>query len=291
MWDTIISYAAALSAGVASGLAFYCVFDLLNSFEFDRTLSESKHLPILCRLMMPLVPNFRFLAKKDIWAGSLRKVERNLNMAGCSELIEPVDFVALQICSFTIGMILFVLLALSGSLLLGMVILAALAWYPNAWLKKKIQSRHLEIMRALPNVLDLLTLSVEAGRDFMTALRDILGRRKLDALGEELYRAFNEIQLGKSRVNALRDLSERVNQSDLSAVISAIIQSEELGVSIGNLLRIQGDMLRNKRFSRAEKLTNEAPVKILLPVVLFIFPTVFIILGVPVLMRVLNALP
>ena len=92
-------------------------------------------------------------------------------------------------------------------------------------------------------------------------------------------------------MNALRDLSERVNQSDLSAVISAIIQSEELGVSIGNLLRIQGDMLRNKRFSRAEKLANEAPVKILLPVVLFIFPTVFIILGVPVLMRVLNALP
>ena len=138
----------------------------------------------------------------------------------------------------------------------------------------------------MPNLLDLLTLSVEAGKDFMSSLRDILQRRRMDALNEEWMRTFQEIQLGRKRTEALRDLSKRVRQADLTSVVNAIIQAEELGVSIGQLLRIQGDMLRNKRFSMAEKLANEAPVKIILPIVLFIFPAVMVILIVPLGLKV-----
>ena len=144
----------------------------------------------------------------------------------------------------------------------------------------------MEILRALPNLLDLLTLSVEAGKDFMSSLRDILQRRRMDALNEEWMRTFQEIQLGRKRTDALRDLSKRVRQADLTSVVNAIIQAEELGVSIGQLLRIQGDMLRNKRFSLAEKLANEAPVKIIVPIVLFIFPAVMVILIVPLGLKV-----
>ena len=144
----------------------------------------------------------------------------------------------------------------------------------------------MQILRALPNLLDLLTLSVEAGKDFMSSLRDILQRRKMDALNEEWMRTFQEIQLGRKRTEALRDLSKRVRQPDLTSVVNAIIQAEELGVSIGQLLRIQGDMLRNKRFSLAEKLANEAPVKIIMPIVLFIFPAVMLILIVPLGLKV-----
>ena len=159
-----------------------------------------------------------------------------------------------------------------------------------ASLKGTVKSGHLEILKALPNVLDLLTLSVEAGKDFLTSLRDILERRKRDALGEELGRTFQEIQLGKRRQTALKDLANRVRQPELTSVLNAIIQAEELGVSIGQLLKIQGDQLRNKRFSRAEKLANEAPVKILFPVIVFIFPAVIIILMAPIIMQAAKTL-
>ena len=149
--------------------------------------------------------------------------------------------------------------------------------------------RHLEILKALPNVLDLLTLSVEAGRDFLTALRDIVMRRKLDAIGEELRRSLHEIQLGKTRQEALHEMSLRVNQPELTTVLNSVIQADELGVSIGQLLRVQGDQLRAKRFARAEKLANESPVKILFPIIIFIFPAVFIVLMGPLMSQALKS--
>ena len=143
-------------------------------------------------------------------------------------------------------------------------------------------------MKALPNVLDLLTLSIESGRDLLSSLRDILARRQMDPLGEELNRTFNEIQLGRQRSEALRALAKRVKQVDLSATVNAIVQAEEFGISIGQLLRIQGDMQRNKRFAMAEKLANEASVKIIIPVVLCILPAVFIVLMGPLLFQALR---
>ena len=163
------------------------------------------------------------------------------------------------------------------------------AFYPDLWLKNCIAIRHRSITNALPNVLDLLTLSVEAGRDIVTGLREIVYRRKMDPLGEELMRTFQEIQLGKKRTDALRDLANRVRLPDLSSTINAIIQAEELGVSIAHLLKIQGDMQRNKRFSLAEKRANESAVKIILPVAIFILPAVFIILLGPLAVQTLRS--
>jgi len=175
----------------------------------------------------------------------------------------------------------------AGHVIAGMLIWLCCYIYPGAWLKSSINRRHREIMKALPNILDLLSLSVEAGKDFLNSLRDVLARRKSDALGEELSRTFKEIQLGKKRVTALRDLVNRVRQPDLTTVMNAIIQADELGVSIGNLLRIQSELLRNKRFTRAEKLAAEAPVKMLFPMALFIFPAVLLILMAPIILQAL----
>ena len=102
----------------------------------------------------------------------------------------------------------------------------------------------------------------------------------LDAFGEELIRVIREIQLGKTRIQALRAMSERVDLSDLRSVVNALIQADELGVSIGSILRIQSDQMRLRRFERAEKLANEAPVKMLIPL-LFIFVTTWVILAAP----------
>jgi len=112
----------------------------------------------------------------------------------------------------------------------------------------------------------------------------------MDALGSEFLRALREIQLGCKRSDALRSLSERVRLPELTSVLNAVIQAEELGVSIAQLLRIQGDILRGKRFMLAEKLANQAPVKIIFPIVLFIFPAVLLVILVPLAVKMLPLL-
>jgi tight adherence protein C len=145
-------------------------------------------------------------------------------------------------------------------------------------------------MKSLPFVLDLLTLSVEAGMDFISALQRNCKSRRLDPLNEELLRMTKEIQVGSSRKEALRNMANRVKQPDLKAVAFALIQADELGVSIGAILRIQSEQLRSRRFDRAEKLASEAPVKMLGPLMLCIFPAVFIILLGPVLTQAMKGM-
>ena len=146
-----------------------------------------------------------------------------------------------------------------------------------------LKRRHLSIQKSLPFVLDILTLSVEAGMDFISALQRNCKVRRLDPLNEELLRMTKEIQVGSSRKEALRNMAERVRQPDLKSVACALIQADELGVSIGSILRIQSEQLRSRRFDRAEKLAAEAPVKMLGPLMLCIFPAVFIILLGPII--------
>jgi tight adherence protein C len=124
--------------------------------------------------------------------------------------------------------------------------------------------------------------------DFISALQRNCKLRKLDALNEELLRMTKEIQLGRTRREALREMADRVGQRDLRSVAFALIQADELGVSIGAMLRIQSDQLRARRFDRAEKLAAEAPVKMLGPLMLCIFPAVFIILLGPVVTQALK---
>jgi len=124
--------------------------------------------------------------------------------------------------------------------------------------------------------------------DFISALQRNCKLRRLDPLNEELLRMTKEIQVGSSRKEALRNMAERVRQPDLKAVAGALIQADELGVSIGAMLRIQSEQLRSRRFDRAEKLAAEAPVKMLGPLMLCIFPAVFIILLGPILSQAMK---
>ena len=280
---------SALLYGISLGMLAYFLISAMTKVEIagNAVSNEVKNtFPVLIRLMIPLLPNVRPLASNQVFQTARDAVAPKLWMAGYGDNITPVDFIGLRILFTLSGMIIITLGVARGYAMPGFVAGLLMTIYPGAWLNTRIAKRHMEILRALPNLLDLLTLSVEAGKDFMSSLRDILHRRKMDALGEEWLRTFQEIQLGRKRTEALRDLAHRVRQPDLTSVVNAIIQAEELGVSIGQLLRIQGDMLRNKRFSMAEKLANEAPVKIILPIVLFIFPAVMLILLIPLGMKV-----
>lgn len=225
---------------------------------------QARSIPTLFKLLLPFAPNFHALVSQPIFRSSVVSADRLLVQGGLEGLISGEEFVALKLMLFWI--------------------------FPDFWLGRAIKRRHLSIQRSLPFVLDLLTLSVEAGMDFIGALQRNCKSRKLDALIEELLRMTKEIQVGSSRKEALRNMALRVGQSDLKSVAYALIQADELGVSIGAILRIQSDQLRSRRFDRAEKLAAEAPVKMLGPLMLCIFPAVFIILLGPVLSQAMKGI-
>lgn len=261
-----------------------------------------RRLSALFRLLLPLVPNLRGFVARPVFAPSRSAAERMIVSSGLEGLLTGEEFVALKfLVPLVTGFGWTLLMAAAASLMPGSVFsenLAVLSFlgffagyvYPLMWLRGVMKRRHLEIVRALPFVLDLLTLSVEAGMDFMSALQRNCSTRRLDALNEELIRMTHEIQVGIPRRTALKNMSERVGQNDLRGVVHALVQADELGVSIGSILRIQSDQLRSRRFDRAEKLANEAPVKMLGPLLLCIFPAVFLVLLGPVIAQAAGSL-
>lgn len=286
----LLEFVTALCGGVSAGCIAYYIICALSSIELERKFTFEKPIPVLFKLLFPFVAVGKKIGENKFFDNWHKTAEVRLAMGGYSTVMTPADFTGLRItfiiCSF--------LLAFCGvfSDHTGACLLVALllVFYPDVWLNTVIKKRHLSIMRALPNVLDLLTLSVESGKDLVSSLRDILDRRPMDPLGEELMLTFQEIQLGRKRSEALRAMAQRVRQVDLTATLNSIVQAEELGVGIAQLLRIQGDTQRAKRFAMAEKLANEAPVKIIIPVVLFILPAVFIILMGPLLKTTIDQL-
>ena len=281
-----LSLIAALCAGFSCGcLAFFAV-KCITSVELEKhKMAVVKRVPLVFKAALPFLSITRPLARSKSFALWRKSEQTRLDMAGYSILFTAEDFVAIKLLYYLIALIIIFMGALSGKVGIPFVMAILIAIYPGVWMKSTIKARQLSIMKALPNLLDLLTLSVESGRDLVSSLRDILARRRPDALGEELVQAFSEIQLGRKRSEALKAMADRVRQIDLSATVNAICQADELGVSIGQQLRIQSDMQRQKRFSLAEKLANEASVKIIVPVVIFILPAVFIILLGPLLLQ------
>ena len=262
---------------------------------------QERSLPLLIRLVLPFASSVpKWFTEHRILEDSRQRIFKKLVSSGFEGLIQPSEIIALRVLMpLGVGGLFCFMLATSfpnmprfiGNALesrqevLYFLILLLLGFYPDSWLKKAVKARQSSIERALPFVLDLLTLSVESGLDFMTGISRIINYRKLDPLNEELIRVFREIQVGHTRKEALQNLSDRVDHPDIRAVSNALIQADELGTGIGGALRIQSDQIRVKRFQRAEKRGNEAPIKMLFPLIAFIFPSVFLILLGPVFLQ------
>jgi tight adherence protein C len=160
--------------------------------------------------------------------------------------------------------------------------------FPAFNIAEKAKKRQRVISLQLPDTLDLLTITVEAGLDFMGAMRRVVEKHRPRPLKEELERFFKQTELGQPRREALRSMANRVQLQDLRAVVSALIQADRLGVPIGQILRTQSDMLRIRRGHRAEKAAQEAPVKMLAPLLFCIMPSVFIMILAPVMIQMLR---
>lgn len=168
------------------------------------------------------------------------------------------------------------------------IVLGIIGYFiPDLLLTAWKNQRRDRILKSLPDMLDMLSVSVEAGLGFDAALQKVV--EKIEGpLSSEFQRTLNEIKLGKPRREALKDLSVRLEVDDVSTFISSLIQADQLGVSIANVLRVQADQVREKRSQRAEEKAQKAPVKILIPLVFFIFPAIFIILLGPAVIQMID---
>ena len=153
-------------------------------------------------------------------------------------------------------------------------------FFPQLWLQSKIDRRQQEIQKAMPDALDLLTICVEAGLGFDAAMAKVSEKWE-NELSIAFARAIREVQLGKLRRDALKDMAERIGLAEMTSFIAAVIQSEQLGVSMAKVLRIQSEQMRMKRRQRAEEEAHKAPVKMVIPMAFLTFPSIFIVLLAP----------
>ncbi|WP_408009384.1 type II secretion system F family protein [Pseudalkalibacillus sp. A8] len=155
---------------------------------------------------------------------------------------------------------------------------------PPYYLKSKMKARSQSALHELPDVLDLLTVSLEAGLGFDGALSKVVSKKE-GVLSTEFHRCLEEIRLGKTRREALRGVRERLTVDEINILISSILQAEKLGIGMVNVLRVQSEEVREQRKQRAEQEAMKAPVKMLFPLVLFIFPSLFIVLLGPAIIQ------
>ncbi|MDP9180347.1 MAG: type II secretion system F family protein, partial [Chloroflexota bacterium] len=170
---------------------------------------------------------------------------------------------------------------------LGMTVLVLVIGYafPKTWLKGKVKAKQKVVIKALPDALDLITTCVEAGLGLDAALQRVAEKSE-GPLAEELKKMLRDVSMGKLRREAMTELSDRVGVEELSSFITAIIQAEQLGVGIAQVLRVQSDQLRTKRRQRAERQAQEAPIKMIFPLVLFIFPAFLAVILGPAVIRI-----
>ncbi|MBN1316356.1 MAG: type II secretion system F family protein [Anaerolineales bacterium] len=246
------------------------------------------------RILIPLVRGIANLVVRFTPQRTLEVTADRLEIAGLARRLSPGEFWAIRV-AITIGlagMIYFMmwrfnvqpgkrLMYSGGMLLLGYIL-------PGMWLSASVSRRQLGIVRALPDALDLLTICVEAGLGFDSAMRRVADKWDSD-LSFEFGRVLQEIQLGKKRRDALRNLSDRLQVPDITTFVAAVVQAEQLGVSMTKVLRIQSDQMRIKRRQLAEKKAQEAPVKMVIPMVFLIFPSLLLVLLGPALFQVLRS--
>ncbi|KUO74159.1 MAG: hypothetical protein APF77_11630 [Clostridia bacterium BRH_c25] len=223
-----------------------------------------------------------------------KQMEKRIKEAGSPKGISVGGIVFFQICFTCISAAAAIILriAIGTPLPKVLVILLSLAGIinilPKYYLKHKIVVRQKEIERSLPDVLDLLTVSIEAGLSFDGAVAKLVEKMS-GVLVQEFSIVLKEMRVGVSKKDAFRSLIERVPVPGLVTFVGAIIQADQLGISIGNVLRIQSSLVRQKRRQKTRENAMKAPVKMLLPMIIFIMPTIFIVLLGPVLIKVMQA--
>jgi tight adherence protein C len=296
-------------AAVAAGAVLLIVFALTSSAPVDPVQArltqlgtmQAKNLeelelqaPFMERTVRPLVARLSGSVSRVTSSSFSERTEKRLALAGNPGDMRVADWLGIKAVGAIVGAILFFFLfvivgviKLPVPLNFGMPLIGALFGYtvPEFWLGGRVKKRQHAILLMIPDALDLLTISVRAGLGFDSALGKVV--EKLPGpLSDEFRRALAEVRVGKQRREALRDIVARTEVGPLTNFIGAIIQAEQLGVSISKVLQVQSEQLRIERRQRAEEQAAKAPIKMLFPLVGCIFPSLFIVILGPALILI-----
>ena len=260
----------------------------LEEIELSQPFSE--------RVIIPVVRRIGEFSARFTPQKAIQDTARRLELAGNPWPIDAATFLAIR----------FILAVVLAGFLIAVLIIsppsnptdnfmyiggAAFAGFflPHLMLTSRITRRQKEIRKAMPDALDLLTICVEAGLGFDAAMSKVSEKWE-NELSMAFARVIREVQLGKVRREALKDMSDRLGIAEMTSFVAAIIQSEQLGVSMAKVLRIQSDQMRVKRRQRAEEEAHKAPVKMIIPMALLIFPSIMIIILTPAAMQIMESL-
>jgi tight adherence protein C len=238
--------------------------------------------PLAQRTIGPVVLKISGVLRRFTPVGYLEKKQHQIVLAGNPGNLDAPSFIVIKLLTTAAGLFAAFFLTNYGGDNLQRIALFVMPivlgfFGPDAWLQRKIDERRQTMLRALPDVLDLLVISVEAGLGFDSALSRVVSTVP-GPLSEEFFRMLQETRVGVSRRDAMRHLMDRTDLDELRSFILAMIQAEAFGVTISRVLRVQADEMRVKRRQRAQEKAFAAPVKLVFPLVFCIFPSLFIVL-------------
>jgi len=285
-----------LAAIVAIGVSIMALCYFMQSAIPDTPADERTYmdpLPGGLKLIWPLVLMCSVLIEMLYSNAYLDKVEKKLQHTGVSYTLTAEQFIALRyvsalICVFLTLLVLFSLKNVSDIWLF--VVLATVGGYmfPTVWLSDTRKRREMQVIRALPIYLDFTTMAVEAGLNLTGAMQQALNKGPKGALRNEFSIVMRDMRSGVTRAEALKRMDARLRVDDITRFVNAMIQAEKMGSSMAKTLRIQSEQRRTERFQRAEKKAMEAPVKLVFPLIVFIFPVTFMVLGFPIAMKFMS---
>jgi tight adherence protein C len=249
--------------------------------------------PFAERFLRPAIARVGSFLSRSTPQKARQNLADRLELAGRPGNLTPEDFGAVRLVAAAvvaaIGLLIGLLLQNPVYLAISIVLGALMGYFfPEIWLRQRVDGRRAEIQKNLPDALDLMVIAVDAGLGFDAALTRV-AEKYHNALSAEMGKMLHEVTLGRPRVEAMDDLGRRTGVEDLHNFVQAVIQSEQFGTGIGKILRIQADEMRRKRKQRAQELAAQATLKMLLPMVGCIFPTLWIVLLGPALIILLNS--
>jgi tight adherence protein C len=294
--------------GLALALVIYLVLDQaqekatvraslrqLEGYEVESVRDKELLDPVLGRVIMPIGAAFTRLGHRFTPQGYVASTRKKLSSLGKSSPEQLDRFLAIRVLTIALipvaAILFFLVLPLEGRmpllLFLGSALLLVLG--PDAMLNRKVEERQHAIRVALPDILDLLTISVEAGLGFEQAL-DRTVNAVPGPLSDEFARMLGEVRAGATRAQAMRQMDDRINVPEIRSFVLAILQADTFGVSISRVLRVQADEMRVKRRQLAQEAAQKAPVKMLFPMVFCIFPSLFVVILGPAIINIYETL-
>lgn len=288
--NALVLAAAVASAGLCVLLLLLCL-QQLHGMVVEEDRSYMDPLPPLLKFLWPLIQVISFFFCSLLPYELMERVDQRLQHSGVGYLLTAEQFVALRIVSMFAGLLFAVYILASFGIQQPLWILfAPLIGFllPDLWLRDSRKRRELAVIRAMPTYLDFITMAVEAGLNLQGGLAQAMEKAPPSPLRNEFGIVLRDLRSGLPRSDALRRMAERLDIAEVTSFVSSMIQAEKMGSSLAKVLRVQAEQRRNERFQRAEKMAMEAPIKLTFPLIVFIFPVTFIVLGFPIAMKFLS---